>query len=262
MAFREEEWPEVGDLVIATVERITPHGAYVLLDEYDKEGLLHISEISSSWVRNIRNFVRERQKAVLKVLRVDPRRGHVDLSLRRVSGRERKEKIFFWKRGKTAESLLHSASEKLKIPVKEIYEKAGAVIEKELGIYEGLEKTAKKGADVLLKLGIQKDIAVVLAEIAKQKIRIPIVKIKGILELQCTKPNGANLIREALSSAQRIEKPSGASVNVHVVAAPRYRIEVLAENYKEAERILKKATEVVIKNITKAGGQGTFTREK
>ncbi|RJS86435.1 S1 RNA-binding domain-containing protein, partial [Candidatus Bathyarchaeota archaeon] len=47
------EWPEVGELVVATVRRIESYGAYVTLDEYDdKEGLLHISEISPSWVRN------------------------------------------------------------------------------------------------------------------------------------------------------------------------------------------------------------------
>ncbi len=46
------------------------------------EGLLHVSEISSSWIRNIRDFVREGQKMVLKVLRVDLEKGHIDLSLR------------------------------------------------------------------------------------------------------------------------------------------------------------------------------------
>ena len=75
MVIRRSEWPEVGDLVVATVRRIVDYGAYVHLDEYGKEGLLHISEISSSWVRNIRDHVREGQKVVLKVLRVNPEKG-------------------------------------------------------------------------------------------------------------------------------------------------------------------------------------------
>ncbi|MCW1299596.1 MAG: S1 RNA-binding domain-containing protein, partial [Candidatus Parvarchaeum sp.] len=46
MALRRQEWPEVGDLVICTVETVTDYGAYVRLDEFDKRGLLHISEVS------------------------------------------------------------------------------------------------------------------------------------------------------------------------------------------------------------------------
>jgi len=260
--FRERSWPEVGDLVVATVRRITRYGAYVLMDEYGGEGLLHISEISSTWIRNIRDFVREGQKMVLKVLRVDLERGHVDLSLRRVSKRERIEKLLSWKRGKKAEGLLRSASEKLGIPLEEIRGRAGALIEKEFGLYEGLEKTAREGAEVLLELGVPKEMAVTLAEIAKERIKTSMVKVKGTLELQCAEPDGVSLIREALLSAKRIQKPRGSRVNVYVVAAPRYRIEVLAENYQEAEQVLKKATETALKNIAEARGKGSFERVK
>ena len=253
----------MGDLVIATVVRITDYGAYVEMDEYGKEGLLHISEISSSWVRNIRDFVREGQKIVLKVLRVNAEKRQVDLSLRRVTKREKREKILFWKKSRKADSMLRNASEKLNIPIEEVYEKAGTLIEKEFGeIYEGLEKAAKEGAGVLLKLGVPEDIAVTLEEIAKEKIRIPMVKIKGILELQCTKPNGASLIKEALLSAQKIQDLQGAKVRIYVVAPPRYRIVVSAEDYTKAENVLKKATETALKSIAKVGGQGAFRREK
>jgi len=97
MSEHKPEWPEVGDLVIATIENVTDYGAYAKLDEYTKRGLLHVSEISSSWIRNIRDFVRENQKMVLKVLRIDAEKGHIDLSLRRVTKRERIEKTKSWK---------------------------------------------------------------------------------------------------------------------------------------------------------------------
>lgn len=263
MALKKPEWPEVGDLVIATIKSITSYGAYVTLDEYGKEGLLHISEVSSGWVRNIRSFVREGQKVVLKVLRVDAEKRHVNLSLRRVTKHGKREKILSWKRNRKAESLLRSTSEKSKIPIEEIYEKAGSKIEESFGrLYEGLEKTARDGVDVLLEIGVPKDIATAIAEVAKEKITISMVKVRGTLELQCTKPNGVTLIRESLLSAQKIEKPRGTRVRVYVVAPPKYRIEVSADDYKEAERILEKATETAIKHMAKAGGQGVFKREK
>ncbi len=199
----------------------------------------------------------------MKVLRVDAEKRHVNLSLRRVTKREKREKILSWKRDRKAESLLRSASEKSKIPIEEIYEKAGSKIEESFGrLYEGLEKTARDGVDVLLEIGVPKDIAAAIAEVAKEKIKISMVKIRGTLELQCTKPNGATLIRESLLSAQKIEKPRGTRVHVYVVAPPRYRIEVSAEDYKEAERILQKATETALKHMAKVGGQGVFKREK
>lgn len=260
---KKAEWPEPGDLVLATVQKITDYGAYVLLDEYQKEGLLHISEVSSGWVRNIRNFVREKQKVVLKVLRVDTEKRHVDLSLRRVSRPQRREKILAWKKERKAESLMRSVSEKLKQPAEDVYSKIGSQVEERFGgIYEGLENAAREGPDTLIEVGVPKDIAIAIAEVAKEKIRLPMVKIKGTLELQCTKPNGVTYIREALLRAQKIEKPRDTRVRVYVVSPPKYCVEVLAEDYKEAERILQNAAEEAVKTLTEAGGLATFKRGK
>jgi len=262
MATKKEEWPEAGDLVIASVQRITDYGAYVTLDEYGKEGLLHVSEVSSGWVRNIRDFVREGQKTVLKVLRVNPEKGHVDLSLRRVSRFERREKILASKREKRGESLLRNVSEKLKMTLEELRTQVGAIEEKFGGTYETLEKAALEGPDTLTEAGLSKDIAVALAEVAKDKIRPPMVKIKGSLNLQCMKPNGIIYIKDALLKAQKIEKPKDTRVRVYAVAAPKYAVEVMAEDYKEAEKVLQRAAETAIKTITNAGGTGAFQREK
>jgi translation initiation factor 2 subunit 1 len=109
---------------------------------------------------------------------------------------------------------------------------------------------------------VPKEIASALAEVAKDKIRPPMVKIKGLLELRCMKPNGVIYIREALTSAQTIEKPRDTKVRLYAVATPKYAVEVLAEDYKEAEKILQKAVDAAIKTITSAGGTGAFQRGK
>jgi translation initiation factor 2 subunit 1 len=262
MAFKKPEWPEVGDLVIATVESVTDYGAYVKLDEYDKKGLLHISEISSSWIRNIRDFVREGQKIVLKVLRVDVEKAHVDVSLRRVTKRERIEKIMFWKKERKAEALLRSVAEKTGLSLESIYEKIGEPMEKEYGLYEGFEKAAKEGTEALTKIGIPKELASVLVEVAQERIHVPMVKVKGIVELRCGKPNGVKVIKDAFLNAKKAEKSRDAKLRFYVVAAPKYCIEVLAENYKRAEDVLQKVAQNVVSSVIKAGGQGSYKREK
>jgi translation initiation factor 2 subunit 1 len=262
MALKKQEWPEVGDLVIATIQDVTDFGAYVKLDEYDKKGLLHISEISSSWIRNIRDFIREGQKVVLKVLRVDIEKGHIDLSLRRVTKREKIEKIMFWKRERKAETLLRSLAEKTGLSLKEVYEKAGAPMEKEYGLYEGFERVVKEGTTALTKIGVPEELAATIAEIGKERMHVPMVKVKGIVELRCMNPKGVKIIKEAFLNAKKAEKSRDAKLRFYVIAAPKYCVEVMAENYKQAEAVLQKAAENVVSNVAKAGGQGVFRREK
>ena len=75
-------------------------------------------------------------------------------------------------------------------------------------------------------------------------------------------PNGVKVIKDAFIEAEKREKPKDADVRFFVAAAPKYSVEVSADNYKRAEEVLLKVSQSVMSNIIKAGGQGTFRREK
>ncbi|UCF44680.1 MAG: translation initiation factor IF-2 subunit alpha [Candidatus Bathyarchaeota archaeon] len=262
MAARKPEWPEVGDLVVATIKTVTSYGAYATLDEYNKRGLLHVSEISSSWIRNIRDFVREGQKVVLKVLRVNIEKGHIDLSLRRITKRERIEKIKVWKQDRKAETLLRNVAEKLGLSSDEVYAKAGALIEEKYGLYEGFEKAVKEGPEAFTEIGVPENFAKAFTAVAEERIQVKKVKVKGTLEIRCVKPNGVKIIKDAFLNAKKAEKTKDADARFYVIAAPKYSVKVLAENYKRAEEVLQKVSQSVVSNVVKAGGHGTFRREK
>ena len=119
--------PEAGDIVLATIKEITGHGAYVILDEYNAmTGFLHISEIATGWIRNIERYVKPKQKAVLKVIRVDKARAEVDLSLKQVSGEERKSKLIEVKKNEKASAFMEIIKIKAQIndtQIKEIVDK-------------------------------------------------------------------------------------------------------------------------------------------
>jgi len=262
MSSESSRWPEVGDLVVATVRRIVSYGAYVHLDEYDREGLLHISEMSSRWVRNIRNHVREGQKVVLQVQRVDPSRGHVDLSLRRVSQDDRRKKLESWKKHRKAETLLKSAAAALKISEAEIREKAGSkLIERYGGLYEGLEAAARQGVEALTEAGVPKRIAKKLEEIARDKITVRGVTIHGVLELTSMEPRGVEAIKRTLLEMEKVAQAHEAEATVYTLGAPQYRIEVTASDYKKAEDALEDILAATRSSWSDHDGSFSFSRE-
>ena len=86
MTTETQELPEIGEIVIATVKKTGDHGAYVSLDEYDNiQGFLHISEIAPGWVRKVTKFVKEGDKKVLLVKKIQADRAEIDLSLKQIS---------------------------------------------------------------------------------------------------------------------------------------------------------------------------------
>ena len=262
MSEHKPEWPEYGDLVIATIEKVTDYGAYANLEEYNRQGLLHISEISNARIRRIRDYVKENQKMVLKVIRVNVEKGQINLSLRRVTRRERIEKNKSWKKHRKAEGLLKEVAKKVGLPIQEVYQKAGVILEEKYGLYEGFEEVVKEGVEVLTELDVPEDLAKVIAQVAEDRIKVKRVKVKGVLEVRCSKPNGVKCIKDAFIGAGRSHRAKDVKIEFYVIAAPKYSVEVSADNWKRAEKLFEKVCESVVANITEAGGEGSFKRTK
>jgi translation initiation factor 2 subunit 1 len=250
-------YPDVGDLAIATVKRVVDYGAYVRLDEYEGiEGLVHISEISTTWVKHIREHVREGQKLVLKVLRVDRERAQVDLSLRRVTGREKTDKMLEWKRSKKADSIIKGAGERLKADAETTEKMRLLVYEKLENPYETFQESVEEGDGVFAKLGITPEWAAALAEVAKSKVKLEKASLTATVELTCRAPEGMEAIRTALSNAKKVKKPKGATVRIYAIGAPKYKIEATTREYSEAEALLNSAVDEATNTLKSVGGEG------
>lgn len=257
-----EEWPEVNELVIGTVETITEYGAYIRLDEYGgKRGFVHVSEISSSWVRNVREHIKEDMKLVLRVLRVNPSKNQVDLSLRRVSDKEREEELYYWKRRVKGRSMLKLVADKIGKPYGELYANYGRRLEVHFGdLYEVFHRLSTRGPKLLTTIGIPEDLAKVFHEVASEKIKQKPVKVRGIVEITTYKPDGIEDIKEALMKAERLSDEE-VSVEAYSIGAPRYTVEVSAGNYKKASSTLREAFEVIEKTLKSRGGFTSFKEE-
>lgn len=66
------------------VTSITGFGAFVALPE-GKTGMVHISEVSTSYVKDIHDYLKEGQPVKVRVIAIDPN-GRISLSVKRVGG--------------------------------------------------------------------------------------------------------------------------------------------------------------------------------
>jgi len=77
---------QVGDVVSGKVTGVQPYGAFVALDE-ETQGLVHISEITYGYVKEVSEFLSVGQEIEVKVLEVDEKAGKISLSIRALQER-------------------------------------------------------------------------------------------------------------------------------------------------------------------------------
>jgi len=260
---KKEGLPSINELCIATVDKIFELGAYVKLDEYGGlEAYLPWNEVSSKWVKNIREVIKEGQKIVVKVIRVDRRKNQVDVSLKRVAEAERKRKIKEWKRTRRAWKILETVAKRLGATPEEAYSEVWLKLERSYGdVMAGLEEAAAVGAEVLRKVGIPDRWIDALMEEVPKHIRVKRVKIAERLIMTTYEPDGVYRIREILKTLAEVPKED-VTVRIYTEGAPRYVVELVGSDYKVLEATL---SEMVSKAETlgkKLGVSISFERIK
>lgn len=92
---------KVGSVVSGCVTGIEKYGIFVSLDDY-YSGLIHISEISDSFVRNVEDYVKIGETIKVKILEIDDENCHIKLSIKKIDYRvshTRRKKIVETKNG-------------------------------------------------------------------------------------------------------------------------------------------------------------------
>ena len=79
------------DIVEGLVTGITEYGIFVSLDEY-YSGLIHISEISDDFVRDINHYVKVGETIKVRIIEVDDSECHVKLSIKNMNYRISRKK--------------------------------------------------------------------------------------------------------------------------------------------------------------------------
>ena len=101
-----------GRIVRGTVTGVEPYGVFVSCDDY-YTGLIHISEISHGYVRNISDFVKIGDIISVEILDVDEELGHLKLSIKDIDYKKK----HYMKRKKIQETELGFRTLEYKLPI-------------------------------------------------------------------------------------------------------------------------------------------------
>ena len=229
------DYPEEGDLVLCTVEKVLGTTVFVNLDDYGKTGVVATSEVAAGRIRNIRDYVIVKKKIVCKVLRVDKARGHIDLSLRRVSQKETKEVLERYKNNKAALTIMNIV---LKDRAKEISDK----IEKEHpDIFVFFASAIENPA--LLDRFFEKEDAKNILNLIRERVKEKIFEAKAKLSIHTTSPEGISLIKKALN----------VDAEIKYLGAPNYTISIKGKDHKEINRKLDEILREIEKRVSAFG---------
>ncbi|MHA1859561.1 MAG: S1 RNA-binding domain-containing protein [Candidatus Asgardarchaeia archaeon] len=242
-----KERPEKGDLVIATIKKIFPYGAFCTLDEYGgMEAFLHVSEIAPRWIKNIHEHIKEGQKIIAQVLRVDPSRNQIDISIKRVSESDKVWKRDQYRKNNRAKKLIERTCKRLRKRSKSFFINIWDALEEAYGnAYAGLEALSFNPKEALKKIKLDKKILEVLREIASESIKKPVYEMTAKLRIECFESNGVEIINKAIKKVISIDK----RIKIGYIGAPTYEIKITVDNYKDGEKLFRKVEEILHKEM-------------
>lgn len=229
---------EEGDIIIGIVDKIVGISVFVKLDS-GKEGVLMISEVAPGRIRNIRDYVNPGQKIVVKILRIDQENRRIDLSLRRVNQKEKKEILENEKKEtelKTLIKIITNDENKAKETVDKI--RADMLVTQLFNDF--LNKQEKEFISTLKSFGLSENESKTLYSMLKDKIKEKKVNVKAEITLSSEAEDGILKVKKVLS----IKKEH---MGIKYLGAPSYIITLEDKDYKEANKKLRVILDEIIK---------------
>ncbi len=218
--------PQRGDLVVCRISKMHPNSAFAEIIEYgNRQGMIHVSEVAKRWVRDIREFLKERQYVVCKVMNVSHE--GIMLSIKRVGLKEAARRLKQFNREKRAEKMLELAAKKLSMTLDQAYEKVGNNAIEAFGSLDKAFEVAAKNPELLQSKGIDKKWAEVLKEIASRSFVEKEYSVRMSINIVSYSPNGIDIIKSIFSMAK--------GYDVKYIAGGRYIVIGRGKNYKEIE---------------------------
>ncbi len=252
----EVDFPNRDDFVVVKVNQILDYGVFVELLEYKQvRGFVHISNVSSSWVKNIRNFVKMNQVRAAKVLNVDKEKKQVDLAFAGINPMRERQVLTQFKQINREEKLIEILSKTTGKEFSVVWAEVAEPLNLEHGsLYEAFEKIALgyDPSNVLAKAWVAP-----VKDLVDKNIVVSKKEITGKLKLLSAKSNGLNSIKEVLSETEGFK---GCTINY--AGGGSFNVACAGLTFKDADKTLTAAIENAEKKAKKLGVSFEFKRDE
>jgi len=213
---------KVNDIVLCTVRVIEKTAVFVDIEGFSS-GTIIMSEVAAGRIRNLREYVSPNKKIVCKVLNISGE--NIQLSLRRVTGKERELAMDKFKKEKAFSSLLKTIVSEPKSIIDSIKEKYDLI--------DFLEEAKKGNIEILLEF-FKKEEAEKLKTIFLEKEEKG-KKAKSTFILKTSSSNGLEELKDILN----------VKADIKYLGSSKFVIETTGKDFKEANNSLCK----IIKDI-------------
>ena len=246
----EDDYPEVGELVIIKIKKVFKYGAFAELEEYpDLEGYIPIGEVASRWIKNIHEFISVGQRKVARVYRIDLKKQQIDLSLKRVSESDKKRKMEEVRKNTRAMKLFDVAAKNANVPEEDVIKYIDRIVTKYGDIYSGMVEISEKKEKVFDDLHFPKKLCDELIKIASENMKRPEVKIDYFCYIKIYEPNGVEYIKKLLTEGKGL--PKGFKSKITYFGAPKYKISFIGQDYKSVDKTATEFFSQLEKKISK-----------
>lgn len=243
---RKDVFPKEGDVVIGKITNISDDTITMELLEYGNiTGLILSSELSKKRFKTVAQITKVGNIEICQVLKVEESKRFIDLSLKRVSDKEKAECRERFSKEKLAYQIIAKACKISGQSIKEVYEDWAYAKEGEYGTLFSYFSAAKNDLKILDSVPNGE----CFKKIIEDQFKASTFKVRVDVEVTCN-TKGVIGIKEAFNKALEYDS----ELEISLLKTPVYSIVKIGDDKEESFNVINKASEIVKQSIEAMGG--------
>jgi len=245
----------VDDLVIVEIKSLDELAVYVTLKEYnDIEGMIGLTELSRTRIRSFQKLIKIGRLEVATVMKVDKKKGYIDLSKKRVSEEEINKCEEKFSKSKAVHSIIRRVSQLLHKDPEELYKQVGWPLYKKYEHeYNAFKIAVVSPEPVFEALNIDVLVKETFTNTIHHHLAPLPVRVRIDVEVTCFDYEGVDAIKIALQKGEDTSNKD-TQITIKLISPPVYAILTTAPQKNVGVTAVENAVEAIEREITSRNG--------